>query len=48
VVIAVISIILLAQYLLGSGPLILVPYPIVLILLMVLKRFQIKVAPIKS
>jgi glycerol-3-phosphate acyltransferase PlsY len=48
VVIAVISIILLVQYFLGSGPLILVPYPIVLIILMLLKRFQIKVAPIKT
>jgi glycerol-3-phosphate acyltransferase PlsY len=48
VLIAVISIILMVQYLLGSGPLILVPYPIVLILLMLLKRFQIRVAPIKS
>jgi glycerol-3-phosphate acyltransferase PlsY len=47
IVIAVISGILLAQYLLGSGPLILVLYPVVLILLMLLKRFQIRIAPIK-
>jgi glycerol-3-phosphate acyltransferase PlsY len=48
ILIAVISGILLAQYLHWNGPIILVPYPLVLILLMVLKRFQIKVAPIKS
>jgi glycerol-3-phosphate acyltransferase PlsY len=48
ILIAIISGIMLAQYLLGSGTLILVPYPLVLILLMVLKRFQIRVAPIKS
>lgn len=48
ILIAVITGILLGQYLVDKGPLILVPYPLVLILLMVLKRFQIKVAPLKS
>jgi glycerol-3-phosphate acyltransferase PlsY len=48
ILIAVITTILLVQYLLGRGPLILVPYPLVLILLMLAKRFQIRVAPIKS
>lgn len=47
ILIVVISAILLTQYLLGSGPFILVIYPAVLILLMLLKRFQIKVAPVK-
>jgi acyl phosphate:glycerol-3-phosphate acyltransferase len=47
IVIAVITGMLLAQYLLGKGPLILVGYPLILILLMLLKRFQIRVAPIK-
>jgi acyl phosphate:glycerol-3-phosphate acyltransferase len=47
VLIGVITAILLAQYLYWNGPLILVPYPLVLILLMVLKRIQIRVAPIK-
>jgi glycerol-3-phosphate acyltransferase PlsY len=41
ILIVVISAILLVQYLLNNGPLILVIYPAVLILLMVLKRFQI-------
>ena len=45
--IAVITGILLGQYLLHTGPLILVFYPIILILLMVIKSYQIKVAPIK-
>jgi len=45
--IAVITGILLAQYLLHTGPLILVFYPLILIMLMVIKNFQIKVAPIK-
>jgi len=47
ILIAVITGILLAQYMLGKGPLILVGYPLILILLMLLKRFQIRVAPIK-
>jgi glycerol-3-phosphate acyltransferase PlsY len=47
ILIIVLSGILLTQYLLGSGPFILVVYPAVLILLMLLKRFQIKVAPVK-
>jgi glycerol-3-phosphate acyltransferase PlsY len=41
VLILVVSVILLAQNLLQNKPLILVIYPIILILLMVLKRFQI-------
>lgn len=48
ILIIVLSGILLAQYLLGSGLLILIPYPAILILLMVLKRYQIRVAPIKT
>jgi glycerol-3-phosphate acyltransferase PlsY len=47
ILIAALTIILLVQYLLKLGPLILVPYPVALILLMLLKRFQIKVAPLK-
>jgi len=47
ILVAVITGILLAQYLLHTGPLILVFYPLILILLMVIKSFQIKVAPIK-
>ena len=47
IVIAIITGILLTQSLLGKGPLILVGYPLILILLMLLKRFQIRVAPIK-
>lgn len=47
VLIGIITAILLAQYLRWNGPLILVPYPLVLILLMVLKRIQIRIAPIK-
>jgi len=45
--IAVITGLLLGQYLLHTGPLILVFYPVILILLMVIKSYQIKVAPIK-
>jgi len=47
ILVAVITGILLAQYLLGTGPLILIFYPLILILLMLIKRFQIKIAPIK-
>jgi acyl phosphate:glycerol-3-phosphate acyltransferase len=47
ILIAALTIILLVQYLLKLGPLILVPYPVALILLMLLKSFQIKVAPLK-
>lgn len=41
ILIGVLSVILLAQYIFQNGPLILVFYPVVLILLMLLKRFQI-------
>lgn len=41
ILISVLSLILLGQYLFQNGPLILVFYPVVLILLMLLKRFQI-------
>ena len=47
ILIALITGILLAQYLLHTGPLILVFYPLILIVLMVIKSYQIKVAPIK-
>ena len=47
ILIAVITGILIAQYILHTGPLILVFYPLILILLMIIKNFQIKVAPIK-
>jgi glycerol-3-phosphate acyltransferase PlsY len=47
ILIALITGMLLAQYLLGQGSLILVIYPLILILLMIIKRYQIKVAPIK-
>jgi len=43
------SIVLLVQYLFQNTPLILVIYPLVLILLMVLKRFQVsRTIPVKS
>jgi len=47
VLIGVLCAILLAQYLRWSGPLILVLYPLVLIFLMLVKRIQVRIAPIK-
>jgi glycerol-3-phosphate acyltransferase PlsY len=41
ILIIALSIVLLVQYLFQNAPLILAPYPLILILLMVLKRFQI-------
>jgi glycerol-3-phosphate acyltransferase PlsY len=49
ILILVISVILLVQYFFHNAPLILAVYPFILILLMVLKRFQIsKAVPVKS
>ena len=41
VLIGILTAILLVQFFLGKEPLILVPYPVILILLMLLKRFQL-------
>jgi len=49
ILILVVSVILLVQYLFQNAPLILAVYPFILILLMVLKRFQIsRTVPVKS
>jgi acyl phosphate:glycerol-3-phosphate acyltransferase len=49
ILIIALSIVLLVQYLFQNAPLILAPYPLILILLMVLKRFQIsRTVPVKS
>jgi glycerol-3-phosphate acyltransferase PlsY len=49
VLILVVSVVLLAQNLFQNAPLILAVYPLILILLMVLKRFQIsRIVPVKS
>jgi acyl phosphate:glycerol-3-phosphate acyltransferase len=49
ILIIVLSIVLLVQYLFQNAPLILAIYPLILILLMILKRFQIsRIAPGKS
>jgi glycerol-3-phosphate acyltransferase PlsY len=47
ILISGVSLILLGQYLFQNGPLILVFYPLILILLMILKKFQTRIAPIK-